>query len=303
MIEFYGRTLNAYKAALHTHSTNSDGAYAPEKVVDLYKEHGYDVLAFTDHRVVTKIADIAPKGMTLIQSIEMHPIGPRGIRWHLVALNVSDNFVYDESIGAQNLIDRAVSDGGVVICAHPYWCGFTSEEVASLTNISGIEVYNTSCRYIGRQFNMQLWDELSDKGHVYPATAVDDMHSSRDLFRGWTVIAAEDNSVSSLMAAIKQGHYYASMGPEFTKISFKDNVFEASFSPCKEVIGMTNPSRGFCIEVEDKDKYGAGTTLRTECRIEIPPLPDKQRWFRLQIMDEAGHYAWTAPITIPAANA
>lgn len=30
MIEFYGRKLNAYKASLHTHSTNSDGRFTPE---------------------------------------------------------------------------------------------------------------------------------------------------------------------------------------------------------------------------------------------------------------------------------
>ena len=300
MIEFYGRTLNAYKASLHTHSTNSDGKYTPEQVIDLYKEHGYDVLAFTDHSFVTKTAELDGKGMTLIQSLEMHPKGPRGIRWHLVALNVSDDFVHDELIGDQALINRAVADGAMVICAHPYWCGFTSEEVATLKNISAIEVYNTSTRYIGRQFNMLLWDELSDKGLVYPATAVDDMHRSHDLFKGWTVICAEDNSVLSLMSALKQGHFYATMGPEFTRISYKDNVFEASFTPCKEVIGLTNPSRGFCVEVEDKDEYGAGSNLRTECHIEVPPLPGKERWFRLQIMDEAGHYAWTAPIVIPA---
>ncbi|MBR4673074.1 MAG: CehA/McbA family metallohydrolase [Victivallales bacterium] len=299
MIEFYGRKLNAYKASLHTHSTNSDGRFTPEKVIEMYKEHGYDVLAFTDHRFVTRIGELDGKGLTLIQSLEMHPIGPRGIHWHLVALNVSDDYVYDESIGAQGVVDYAVADGAMVICAHPYWCGFTSEEVASLKNLSAIEVYNTSTRYIGRQFNMQLWDELSDKGLVYPATAVDDMHSPHDLFRGWTVIAAEDNSAPSVMNALKQGHFYATMGPEFTKLSFKDNVFEASFTPCKEVIGLTNPSRGFCIEVEDKEGYGMGSIIRTECRIEIPPLPGKERWFRLQIKDEAGRYAWTAPIVIP----
>ena len=301
MIEINGKTFNAYKAALHTHSTNSDGKYTPAEVIDIYREHGYDVLAFTDHRFVTKIAGLDGKGMTLIQSLEMHPMGPRGRLWHLVALNVSDDFVYDESIGAQALIDRAVSCGAMAIYAHPYWCGFTSDEVASLKNISAIEVYNTSCRYIGKQFNMQLWDELSDKGYYYPALAVDDMHHAPDQFRGWTVIAAEDKSVPSVMAALKAGRFYASMGPEITRISFKDNIFEASFSPCKEVIALSNFSLGFCVEVEDLKGYGTGTTLRTECRIKIPPLPDKQRWFRLQIKDEAGRYAWTAPIVLPPA--
>ena len=299
-IDFYGRELNAYKASLHTHSTNSDGSYSPSKVIELYKDHGYDVLAFTDHGFVTKIQDLDSQGLTLIQSLEMHPKGPRHILWHLVALNVSNDFVYDGKMEAQALIDRAVADGAMVICAHPYWCGFTSEEVASLKNISAIEVYNTSTRYIGRQFCMQIWDELSDKGLVYPATAVDDMHSSHDLFRGWTIIAAEDKSVASVVDALKHGQFYASMGPEFYKLSFDGNVFEASFSPCTEVIGLTNPSGGYCVQVDDMIGYGTGTVTHTECRLELRGNPERDTWFRLQIKDAEGRYAWTAPIVIPA---
>ncbi len=300
MIDFYGRKLNAYKASLHTHSTNSDGAYSPDKVIELYKGHGYDVLAFTDHEFVTMVAELDPQGLTLIQSLEMHPMGPRGARWHLVALDVSDKFVYDQSLDAQELIDRAVSDGAMVICAHPYWCGFTTEDVAKLKNISAIEVYNTSTRYIGRQFCMQIWDELSDKGLVYPATAVDDMHSSHDLFRGWTVIAAEDKSVPSLMNALKHGNFYASMGPEFYKLSFDGNVFEASFSPCTEVIGLTNPSLGYTAMVDDMNGYGTGRKEITDCRMELCRRPEIDVWFRLQIKDAEGRYAWSAPIVIPA---
>ncbi len=301
MIDFYGNRLNTYKASLHTHSTNSDGSYSPDKVIELYKGQGYDVLAFTDHGFVTKTAELDGKGMTLIQSLEMHPKSPSpNSPWHLVALNVSDQFMYDSQREAQSLIDYAVADGAMVICAHPYWCGFTSAQIAALKNISAIEVYNTSTRYIGRQFSMQTWDELSDMGHVYPVTAVDDMHSSHDLFRGWTVIAAADKSIGSVMDALKHGRFYATMGPEFTRLSYKDHVFEASFSPCCEVIGLTNPPRGFCVAVEDKDGYGTGTETLTECRIKIPVNEQSDRWFRLQIKDEKGRYAWSAPIVIPA---
>ncbi len=301
-IDYFGRELNAYKASLHTHSTNSDGAYSPAKVIELYKDQGFDVMAFTDHGFVTKVADLDPQGLTLIQSLEMHPIGPRNILWHLVALNVSNDFVYDRTMEAQAMIDYAVKDGAMVICAHPYWCGFTSEEVATLKNISAIEVYNTSTRFIGRQFCMQIWDELSDKGLVYPATAVDDMHSSHGLFWGWTVIAAEDKSVASVMDALKHGRFYATMGPEFTKISFDGKYFEASFSPCCEVIGLTNPSGGYCIQVDDMESYKSGRKEITECRFEVKPLENRNRWVRLQIKDTEGRYAWSAPIVVPPAK-
>lgn len=41
------------KANFHTHTTQSDGHYVPHKVVDMYHEQGYSVLALTDHDHVT----------------------------------------------------------------------------------------------------------------------------------------------------------------------------------------------------------------------------------------------------------
>lgn len=38
-----------YKGNLHTHTTNSDGAYTPEETIALYKSKDYDFLALTDH--------------------------------------------------------------------------------------------------------------------------------------------------------------------------------------------------------------------------------------------------------------
>ena len=38
-----------YKGNLHTHTTRSDGRKSPEEVMALYRDHGYDFLALTDH--------------------------------------------------------------------------------------------------------------------------------------------------------------------------------------------------------------------------------------------------------------
>ena len=44
-------TGNFYKANLHNHTTLSDGKATPEQIKDIYKRHGYSVVAFTDHNV------------------------------------------------------------------------------------------------------------------------------------------------------------------------------------------------------------------------------------------------------------
>lgn len=41
-----------YKANLHCHSTCSDGQWTPEQLKKNYMEHGYSVIAFTDHHVM-----------------------------------------------------------------------------------------------------------------------------------------------------------------------------------------------------------------------------------------------------------
>lgn len=47
--ERYGQ----YRANLHTHTTQSDGAMDPARVIDEYHGRGYDVLALTDHNLCT----------------------------------------------------------------------------------------------------------------------------------------------------------------------------------------------------------------------------------------------------------
>ena len=39
------------KANLHCHTTNSDGEKTPEEIKEMYKAHGYHVVAFTDHEI------------------------------------------------------------------------------------------------------------------------------------------------------------------------------------------------------------------------------------------------------------
>ncbi len=294
-IDFYGKTLNAYKSACHIHSTNSDGQYTPQEIIDIYAARDFDAMAFTDHRTTNPISAYDGRGMTLLSGMEIHPDGPRGIIWHFLAVGVPENFQHPSPDDAQAAVDAAKAAGAAVFCAHPYWCGLTSAEVASIRNLDGVEVFNSSCRSIGRAYNMECWDELSDMGLVYPALAVDDTHGPDHLFQGWTYIVAEDRSPEALLASLKAGRLYASQGPVITRLSFQDGVFEADFSPCTEVIGLTNPSRGYGLAYADKGGPDKGVQEITTAR--IPLLKDgKKRWFRLQLRDAQGRYAWTAPI-------
>ena len=44
---------NWYKGNLHSHTTISDGKMTPEQSVEVYKEHGYNFLALSEHDIYT----------------------------------------------------------------------------------------------------------------------------------------------------------------------------------------------------------------------------------------------------------
>jgi predicted metal-dependent phosphoesterase TrpH len=51
-----------YKGNLHTHTTNSDGAWSSDRVVDEYVSNGYDFLFVTDHWKVTDVSGLSKNG-------------------------------------------------------------------------------------------------------------------------------------------------------------------------------------------------------------------------------------------------
>ncbi len=60
-----------YKANLHSHSTVSDGALPVEAVARAYKEHGYSVLAMTDHELLRDHSQLSDADFLMITSYEM----------------------------------------------------------------------------------------------------------------------------------------------------------------------------------------------------------------------------------------
>ena len=126
-MDFYGRRLHSYKANLHTHSTLSDGEFPPQEVIRLYREHGYSVLAFTDHRKTNPVSGYDGGGLTLLSGIELHPNGPRGIRWHLLALGVPESFPGEFESGQQAV---AVDDKRVIFRKKANLFEFGSKELS-----------------------------------------------------------------------------------------------------------------------------------------------------------------------------
>lgn len=306
MIDFYGKKLNTYKANLHTHTTTSDGSFSPDEVMKLYSEHGYDIMCTSDHRVVNDMTSFDHHGMLVLCGVEMHPRGGRIDLAHLLSIGVPQDFntkiglaEVEDFSAMQEVIDAVNAAGGLCYLAHPYWCGFRSDEIARLKGLAGIEVFNTSCRYLGKEYNMQTWDELCDMGLLYPALAVDDIHTQNELFGGWTVICCKERTEEAVMNALRKGEFYTSQGPEIKRISYENGIFEAEFSPVISAVLYSNTYNGWYSLLPGTDCKATGTTtsLRIDCS-EIFRRSKDNVYMRLQIFDSDRRYAWTNPIPL-----
>ena len=62
--------LNWYRANFHCHTVNSDGAYTPEKVKEVYKNHGYSIVAYSDHEILLDHSDLNDENFLALTSCE-----------------------------------------------------------------------------------------------------------------------------------------------------------------------------------------------------------------------------------------
>ena len=64
------KTGNFYKANLHSHSTLSDGNLTPSEMKELYKSHGYSVLAYTDHDIFIPHHELTDESFLALSGFE-----------------------------------------------------------------------------------------------------------------------------------------------------------------------------------------------------------------------------------------
>jgi predicted metal-dependent phosphoesterase TrpH len=197
------------KAALHVHTTASDGKVTPPQALAAYRALGYDVVAITDHDRVTQLEP--PEGMTLLSGAEWGAVlsdSPAG--FHFVTIGMRDcdaariKALRERPYEMAKLL-REFST--VLIVAHPYWSALTTELMTHLEGVSFLEVYNYGCELedaLGHSH--YVWDQLLARGGQWNAVAVDDSHwAIHDHGGGWVMIRSADRSAAAVTAALAQG--------------------------------------------------------------------------------------------------
>ena len=293
------------RCALHAHTTNSDGELPPPFLVRHYASAGFDVLAITDHWIRTD--EHAVDGLVVIPSTELNArVDDPALDAHVLALGVAA--VPQRPDGAYEALADVVAwigdNGGVPYLAHPYWSGLRAEAFEACEGLCGIEVFNAGCELeVGRGLSAVHWDDALDAGSRLLAIATDDTHHPGfDSGYAWTWVRAPERSAEAVLAALRDGAFYSSTGPEITSLELRGGAVEIRCSPAERITLLAGRRRGssvgagrlaYTLRGEVLEHDGSGAVLAA--RLAIPP---KAPYVRLEVSDASGRTAWTNPAWI-----
>lgn len=294
-----------YRGNLHTHSTRSDGNLEPQEVCRRYQAEGYDFVALTDHFVglfdypITDSSAFRNGRFTTLIGAELHTGEmENGNLWHLVAVGLPTDFrppntphfkAIKGSETATSLARRAREAGAFVAIAHPHWSGMTRNDARTIDAAHAVEIYNHSCVVNNdRGDGFLTLEHMLNEGRQLTLIATDDAHfNTPDHFGGWVMVKARQNTPAALLAALKAGEFYSSLGPQIHDIRVNEESVEVDCSSAATIIVMGKGTSMATLH---------GTSM-TSAKLSLERLAGSP-WIRVTVIDRAGKRAWSNPIQI-----
>ncbi|MBM2809864.1 MAG: hypothetical protein HW416_623 [Chloroflexi bacterium] len=270
------------KTELHTHSTNSfDGwtSLPPAQLALEYKKRGYEIVAITDHDVVSNPQQVTDGTFAVIPAYES-----TSDSGHITGLFV--DMPVSPALPAQARIDAINAMGGMAILNHPSWrIGWRNTDLRSLNGFFGLEVFNQIAgdNQPKIQGNMQLWhDVLNAKGRPSRtwAVAVDDAHDVANIDMGWIMLKTPSLDRDAVRQAMTNGAFYASSGPSFGALGVLNGAVTAS-SPDAAVLRFID--QDLKVLQESPAQWGSYRPTGAE------------RWIRIEAVRPDGRTAWSQP--------
>lgn len=305
MLDPFAGTGVWLRCALHAHTTNSDGELPPAELVRHYEAAGFDVLAITDHWVRT--AQPSGDRLLVLPGTELDAaLGRNGGYAHLLAFGIDADPEppAGEFPDLPETADWISASGGVSYIAHTYWSGLRAEEFESCREILGLEVYNAGCELeVGRGLASLHWDEVLERGRLCFGIATDDSHHpGYDSALAWVWARCLERSAAAVLAALREGSFYSSTGPEIREVAVDDETIEIRCSPARSVTLLAGRAKGARVNAGASGYVYRGEILETDeageitaARLERPP---RAPYGRLEIEDREGRTAWTNPLWI-----
>lgn len=240
---------NYIKANLNCHTTLSDGTKTPMEIKQMYREHGYGVVAFTDKDVFVNHNDLTDDEFLALNgfeiSAEQYENGPmHSINFISANPNLKDTDLGDApdySVNSINdYIERANKQGFLACYNHPMYSMQNFDSVLPIKGLWAFEINNYSKGI--HEDNNHLYDRLSRAGRRIFAVATDGNRNEQpddsplsDSFGSYTLIKSDKNDYESIINALRNGDFYATSGPRFEEIYIEDGFVHIKCTPAYEV--------------------------------------------------------------------
>ncbi len=217
-----------YKAQMHCHSTNSDGANTPQALAEKYKAEGYEIMMITDHNHLTLPLEVNVPGVLCIASEEIT------FDRHMNGFFLTKNIVPFSGFTCQQAIDSVKAQGGLIMLNHycegpvteDSWAVSAQELLTFNNGPDMLEIWNTGTETIQTHDDKSIWDAVLTAGKKVWGCATDDYHPSVSDFiefnKGWNMIWLDSLTEENVFNALINGNFYASTGVEISHYSVTD---------------------------------------------------------------------------------
>jgi len=216
--------MSSFKAALHVHTTSSDGARPLYEVVEEHYRRGFDILVITDHDVLTRSWVTAPRALSRDRFAEIAAGFGRGGRAMLQIPDTNEQSIHDHintfmvelnnSPTVQNTLQVTQTQNGLCHFNHP---GRYPRTVAQYvdwfmnhSNCVGLEIINQDDRYVNDRV---LWDNVLaqtiPQGRYVWGFSNDDSHGHNQIGFSFNMFQMRSNTVAQFRAAMHTGSFYA----------------------------------------------------------------------------------------------
>jgi hypothetical protein len=310
--------LRQFKGNLHSHTVNSDGCLTPAQSAELFREHGYDFLCFSEHDRYTDYREqFNDDGFIILPAIEAsailyadgehknrlkvhHMLGILGTEQmqkaapeHFHHMEFLQPPVYcgewDGAAAAQKVCNTLRAHGCMVVYNHPIWSRVSLQEFDHTEGVTALEIYNYgTVNESGTGYDVTFWDQILRDGRQIFATAADDNHNDGafpDACGGWIQVQAPALTQDDIITAIMNGRYYSSSGPRIDSLKIKGDAVKVKCSPCERVNFICG---GFINAGTTVLAGKAGTIEEAEFA-----LKGNEQYVRAECVDAKGRTAWS----------
>ena len=298
------------RCALHCHTTSSDGEPTPAGLLEHYARAGWDAVAITDHHCVTRAEHPV---LVTIPAVEIttRVSSPAG-ECDVLAFGVetapdvpADGYFADA--GGVRRVDRGPGRRRATSPIRTT-AGSSLADYLAAPALSGIEVFNAGSElFHGNGLSAVHWDDLLFRGARPLAIACDDSHyAGQDSRLAWTTCLVEERSAEAILAALRDGSFYGSSGPDILEIAVDGRFVEVRCSPAASITLRSGPWDGCRVNADAHSMHWRGRVLERShdgallrARFEPPEFHDV---VRVEVEGAHGGTAWSNPFALAGAD-